>query len=350
MRMPGRPLGGVRGPFAGFERLSVLDFTKLLPGPYATQMLADLGCRVTKVELPHFPDGARGMPPLVDGVGSVYWMVNQGKTELPLDFRKPAGLAEARRLVAAADVLIEGFRPGLMDRVGLGAEEAMKLNPRLVYCSLVGYPTAGPWRRKAGHDLNFLAVSGYLGLTSPGREPAPPPTQVADLTGAMAAVTSVLAALLERETTGQGRRVEVSMAQTAHSLLPVPLGELRAEAADPGRGGRWWDGSHPFYRLYAAADGAWLAVAALEKPFALSLLEALALGTLSPLADDPLANAGPLAEALGRAFRSAPAQEWVRRLADKDVCVTRVNRLAEAGPFMEWLGAAAPGECRTGDG
>ncbi|TBR21263.1 CoA transferase [bacterium] len=336
-RRPGRPLGGVHGPFSGFERLSVLDFTKLLPGPYATQMLADLGCRVTKVELPHFPDGARDMPPLVDGVGSLYWMVNQGKRELPLDFRKPAGLAEARRLVAEADVLVEGFRPGLMDRVGLGAEEALRLNPRLIYCSLVGYPTAGPWRRKAGHDLNFLAVSGFLGLSAPGQRPAMPPTQVADLTGAMGAVTAILAALLERHTTGKGRRVEVSMAETAHSLLPVALGELRAQGTDPGAGGRWWDGSHPFYRFYQASDGAWLAVAALERPFALSLLEALGLGALAPLADDPAANAARLSEALEGAFKAAPAAAWAERLADKDVCVTPVNRLPEAGPFLERL-------------
>lgn len=335
--MPGRPLGGVRGPFAGFERVAVLDFTKLLPGPYATQMLADLGCRVTKVELPHFPDDARRMPPLVDGVGAVYRMVNQGKRELSLDFRQPAGLAEARRLLAESDVLVEGFRPGLMDRVGLGAEAALRLNPRLVYCSLVGYPTAGPWRRKAGHDLNFLAVSGFLGLAPADRRPAMPPTQVADLTGAMAAVTAVLAALLERQATGKGRRVEVSMAETAHALLPVALAEHRAGAVDPGSGGAWWDGSHPFYRLYQAADGAWLAVAALEKPFALSLLEALGLGALAPLADDPLANAAALAAALERAFRGSDAAAWAERLKSKDVCVTRVNRLAEAGPFLDWL-------------
>ncbi len=338
--LPGRPLGGVRGPFAGFERFKVLDFTKLLPGPYATQMLRDLGCRVTKVELPHFPDGARAAPPLVDGVGSLYWMVNQGKAELSLDFRKPEGLAEARRLVAEADVLVEGFRPGLMDRVGLGCDAALALNPRLVYCSLVGYPTHGPWRRKAGHDLNFQAVSGLLGLGAPEERPAFPATQTADLSGAMAAVTAVLAALLEREATGKGRRVEVAMAEAAHSLLPVPLAERRAGAADPDGRGRWWDGTHPFYRLYRAADGGWLAVAALEKPFALSLLDALGLQALAPLADDPAANAAALSAALEASFGSAGAAAWVERLKGKDVCVTRVNRLGEAGPFMDWLRSA----------
>src|SRR5579859_134916 len=134
----GRPLGGVRGPFQGFSRLRVLDFTKLVPGPYAAQVLGDLGCRVTKVELPHFADGAREMPPLIDGEGAVFRLLNRGKTLLSLDFRKPAGLKKLLGLVAKSDVAIEGFRPGLMDRVGLGWDALRSVNPRLVYCSLVG--------------------------------------------------------------------------------------------------------------------------------------------------------------------------------------------------------------------
>ncbi|MBI4678508.1 MAG: CoA transferase [Elusimicrobia bacterium] len=336
--LPGRPLGGLRGPWAGFERLRVLDFTKLLPGPYATQILADLGCRVTKIELPHFADEAREMPPKIDGVGSTFLMVNQGKEFLPLDFRKPEGLAAAHALAAEADILIEGFRPGLMDRCGLGPGELMKLNGRLIYCSLTGYPGDGPWRRKAGHDLNFLAVSGFLGLSG---EPAVPPTQVADLTGSLAAVAAVLAALVERGVTGRGKRVSVSMAETAHSLLPVPLGEALAEGRDP-EGPRWWNGSHPFYRLYAASDGRWLAVAALEKPFALSLLDALGLESLRGLADDPLAHASELTAVLARVLAGASAAEWEDRLKDKDVCVTAVLGLGEARAFMDRLREPVP--------
>jgi len=331
--LPGRPLGGVRGPFTGFEKIRVLDFTKLLPGPYAAQMLADLGCRVAKIELPHFADDARVMPPLIDGVGSVFWMVNQGKEQLAIDFREPAGLERVRALAAEADVLIEGFRPGLMDRCGLGATELMKLNPKLIYCSLTGYPAEGAWKRKAGHDLNFQAVSGLLGLSA---RPAVPMTQVADLAGSLAAVASVLAALIERGTTGRGRRVEASMAEAAHSLLPVPLAEQRAEGRDP-EGPRWWNGAHPFYRLYETADGRWLAVAALEKPFALSLLDTLGLGELKALANDPLAHADELAGALETALRGATAAEWEERLKDKDVCVTTVLGLGEARAFMARL-------------
>lgn len=338
MSLPGRPLGGLRGPCAGFERLRVLDFTKLLPGPYATGILAGLGCTVTKIELPHFPDEARDMPPLIGGLGAVFRMVNEGKELLSVDFRKPEGLARVRALAAEADVLIEGFRPGLMERCGLGPDELMKLNPRLVYCSLTGYPGDGPWRRKAGHDLNFLAVSGFLGLMP---DPRVPPTQIADLTGSLAAVSGILAALLERGETGRGKRVSVSMAETVHSLLPVPLGEALAEGKDP-EGPRWWNGEHPFYRLYETADGRRLAVAALEKPFALSLLDALGLETLRGLADDPLAHADRLTAELSRALRGASAAEWEERLKDKDVCVTAVLGLGEARAFMEKLREPAP--------
>jgi len=339
--LPGRPLGGIRGPFAGFERLRVLDFTKLLPGPYATQILADLGCRVTKIELPYFADDARRMPPLIDGVGSLFSMVNRGKEFLSLDFREPAGLERVRALAVEADVLIEGFRPGLMDRVGLGAAELRWLNPRLIYCSLTGYPEAGAWRRKAGHDLNFLAVSGFLGLGGRSAAPSFPGTQVADLAGSLAATAAILAALVERGETGRGRRLSISMAETIHSLLPVPLAEAHAEGNHPD-GPRWWNGAHPFYRLYETADGRWLAVAALEKPFALSLLDALGLTTLRPLADDPLTHAGTLTAQLTRVLLGASAAEWEGRLADKDVCVTTVLTLSEARDFMEHLRKPVP--------
>lgn len=337
MTLPGRPLGGIDGPFAGFEGLRVLDFTKLLPGPYATQLLADMGCRVTKLELPHFQDEARAIPPMIDGVGSTFWMVNQGKEFLSVDFREPAGLERVRALAAEADVLIEGFRPGLMDRVGLGAEELQALNPRLVYASLTGYPDKGMWRRKAGHDLNFLAVSGFLGAEAD----AFPTTQVADLAGSLAVVSGILAALLERGVTGRGRRLSVSMAEAVHSLLPIPLGEARAEGKDPD-GKRWWNGAHPFYRLYRTSDGRRLAVAALEKPFARSLLEAVGLGRLAPLADDPLGNSEELTAALAEVLGRASSAEWDERLKDKDVCVTPVLGLGEAAAFLRRLREPVP--------
>jgi len=340
--LPGRPLAGVAKPFQGFASIRILDFSKLLPGPYATQVLSEMGCRVTKVELPYFGDLIRELPPKIQGVGSTYWMVNQGKRLLSFDFRKPKGLERLRGLIRSSDVLVEGFRPGLMDRIGLGYPKVRALNPRLIYCSLTGYPPEGPWARKAGHDLNFLAASGFLGLGNSEGRVAFPSAQVADLAGSMAAVSGMLAALLERERSGKGRHLRISLAEAVHSWLVIPLGYLRATGRDPSREPHWWSGAHPFYRLYDTKDGRKLAVAAVEKGFAVSLLDELGLSSLRGLADDPMANARPLGSALARAFRREGLGEWERRLAGKDFCVCPVHTLREAVSFLR-PGLGRPG-------
>lgn len=328
---PGRPLAGVAVRHPSFNRFRVLDFSKLLPGPYATQAMRDLGMAVTTVELPHFQDLGRTLPPLVDGVGFVNWMVNDGKRRLVLDFRKPHGMRRLRRLIERADVLVEGFRPGRMDRLGLGYEELSRLNPRLVYCSLIGYRPDGPMAEKAGHDINFMAASGFLGLADSDGRTAFPGSPVADLCGSVGAVIGVLAALLERETLGRGRRVIVPMAEALHSWLAIPLGYLEAEGRDPVKAGQWWNGGHPFYRLYETRDGGFMAVGALEKGFSLALLDALGLGGLKESADDPTGENGRiLAVALAGKFASATRDEWTERLKGKDVCVNPVLSLSEA--------------------
>jgi crotonobetainyl-CoA:carnitine CoA-transferase CaiB-like acyl-CoA transferase len=293
-----------------------------------------MGMKVTRVELPYFPDLAREFPPKVDGVGATYWMVNEGKTVLSFDFRKPAGLARLKKMLKSADVLLEGFRPGLMDRIGLGYDEVRKLNPRLVYCSLVGYPPAGAWARKAGHDLNFQAIAGVLGLGDCEQQLRFGSAQVADLSGSMAAVAGILAALLERSKTGKGRRVAVSMAEAIHSWLAIPLGHLAA-GEDPSLTPQWWNGGHPFYRLYGCAGGGKLAVAAVEKGFALALLDELGLAELKPLADDPMGHAERLSSELAKIFREAGRDEWEQRLEGKDVCVTGVYSLREAAAALD---------------
>lgn len=299
----------------------VLDFSKLLPGPFATQVLADLGMKVTRVTLPHSGDLMRETLP------AAWRLINRGKKEASFDFR-----VEKKRMAAMikkADVLVEGFRPGRMEKMGLGYAEVRKINPRIVYCSITGYPRSGPWGRKAGHDINFLAVSGWLGI-----RPVVPPSQPADLAGAMAAVTAILAALLEKK---RGRHIEISLAEAAHSWLPVPLGELEDKGRDPRAEHHWWgaDGVHPFYGLYKTKDGSLLAVGALEPGFAVSLLDELGLSELRDLASAPYANAAVLREALAKAFASADRAEWERRLEGKELCVTPVLPLSEAKRFME---------------
>jgi len=329
-QLPGRPVAGIGIPFSGFSKIRVLDFSKLLPGPYATQLLADMGCRVTRVELPYFGDLTKELAPKIDGVGSTYWMVNQGKKFLSFDFRKPAGMKRLAKLIKSSDVLVEGFRPGLMDRIGLGYAAVRRQNPRLIYCSLSGYNPNGPSKRKAGHDLNFQAVSGLLGLGNSEGRLAFPSAQIADLAGSMAATNGILAALIERQKTKRGRHLQISITGAMHSWLVIPLGTLRATGEDPSLGKFWWNGSHPFYRLYDTKDGRKLAVAAIEKAFALSLLDALKLPALKPLADDPMANAEKLTNTLQEIFLTATMSQWEENLKDTDCCVTGVYGLKEA--------------------
>lgn len=303
----------------------MLDFSKLLPGPYATQVLADMGMSVTRVTLPHSGDLMKETLP------AAWRRVNRGKEEASFDFRTASGRKRIESMIEKADVLVEGFRPGRMEKMGLGYDDARRLNPKIVYCSITGYPRRGIWGRKAGHDINFLAVSGWLGI-----RPTVPPSQPADLAGAMEAAARVLAALLERERTGKGALVEVSLAEAAFSWLPVPLGELEDKGRHPHADHFWWGGQvHPFYRLYGTKDGGLLAVGALETGFAVSLLDALGLSALRDLAGDPYANAAALTEALSQAFLSADRKEWERRLEGKELCVTPVLSLEEAQGFME---------------
>jgi alpha-methylacyl-CoA racemase len=322
-KLPGRPLGGVGVPHQGFSRFRVLDLSKLLPGPYATQVLRDMGMKVTRVELPFFADLAREFPPKVGRVGALYWMINQRKKELFFDYRTGAGKKRLERLIKGSDVLLEGFRPGRMEKFGLGYEDLRKLNPRLVYCSIVGYPGGD---KRGGHDLNFLAESGYL-----GDGPAPS-AQPADLAGSMGAVSGVLAALLEREKTGVGRKVEISMTQAVHSWLAIPLSYWAATGREPGV--QWWNGGHPFYGLYETKDGKRLAVGAVESGFALGLLDLLGLSRLRDLAAAPLDNAPALRSALARAFKASTLAVWKERLAGKDVCVSPVYGLREASELL----------------
>ena len=220
------PLQGIR----------VADFSHLLPGPLCARRLQGLGAEVWKIELPQWPDPARRLKPM-------FRWLHGGQRLVRLDYRKREGLEALLRMLARADVLVEGFRPGLMDRLGLGWRVLTQRFPRLVYCSISGYGRAGP--RRSGHDLNFQGLAGCLG--DPPRAPAVP---VADVAGALGAAGRILAALFAREKSGRGACLDVSLA-----------GEAR-EACAPGLSALLH--ASPFYGLYPARDGRWLAVAALE--------------------------------------------------------------------------------------
>jgi alpha-methylacyl-CoA racemase len=308
---PGLPLSGTR----------VLDLTRLAPGPYATLVLADLGAEVVKLEPPE-GDAARAMPP--GGEGELFAALNRGKRSLVLDLKRDGAVEAVRRVLGRCDVLVEGFRPGVMDRLGLGHAALLEAFPRLVVCALSGFGQTGPDRERAGHDLGYVARAGLLAVGGHDGAPAMPGAQVADIGGAWVAASGILAALLERTRTGRGRLVDVSLVESATSFAALHLGPalLGLPVAPAGQG--FLDGGLPSYGLYRTADDRWLAVAALEPKFFAALCERLGLGDLTAEAYGGGKEAERVRATLARTFASAPLATWQERLAELDACVEPV--------------------------
>jgi len=308
---PRRPLQGVR----------VLDLTRLAPGPYATLVLADLGAEVLKLEPPE-GDATRAMPP--GGAGELFASLNRGKRSLVLDLKRPGAVDAVKRLLGRCDVLVEGFRPGVMDRLGLGHAALLEEFPRLVVCALTGFGQTGPDRMRAGHDLGYQARAGLLAMGGRAGSPALPGAQLADVGAAWVAVSGILAALLERVSTGRGRLVDVSLVESATSFGALHLGPAQLGEPVPAAGHGALDGGLPCYELYRTADGRWLAVAALEPRFFAALTERLGLGDVTAEAYGGGEPAERVRETLAATFASAPLATWLERLAGLDACVEPV--------------------------
>src|SRR5438128_8714914 len=282
----------------------VLDLSRLLPGAYCTQLLQAQGAAITKIE-PPTGDPIRGLPG-----GEVYFeALHRGQQVLTLDLRTEAGHQALRRRVVDADVLVEGVRLGVLDRLELGYAALSAINPALVYCAITGYGSGGPMARRAGHDLNYLARSGALSLM-PLRDgvPAIPGLQVADLAGGLQAAFSIAAALVARARTGRGSRVEISMTGLMRSWTALPRAARRA-----GLPGLPLTGELPCYHVYAVADG-FLTVAALESDFWAAFCRAIDREDLSDRQFDPTAI-----EAVQATLRPATRAEWAARFGDQDV-------------------------------
>jgi crotonobetainyl-CoA:carnitine CoA-transferase CaiB-like acyl-CoA transferase len=279
----------------------VVDFTRQLPGPYASRELMRLGARVVKIEPPEGEAMRVGAP-------AWYEALNAGKEIVTLDLKDAAGLAEAQELCDGADVILDGFRPGVFERLGLGVPD------RAVYCAITGFGIEGRHALRAGHDINYVGWAGLLADTAPGV----PPTQVADLAGgALGALVEILAALLERGRSGKGRRITISMTHGSHRLAAHRLG------GDPVP--KLLTGGPPCFRIYGTADGRHLTVGALEPKFWLRLCELIERPDLVERHYDPSA-----ADDLDEVFRRRPLQEWLELFDDEDVCVGPVWTLEEA--------------------
>lgn len=327
-------------PVAPLAGLRILDLTRLLPGPAATMHLADFGADVIKVEDTGEGDYLRGFPPQVNNgegtrVNAIFEAVNRGKRSIRIDLKSAAGRDVLLKLVDTADALVEGFRPGVMARLGLGWDVLHARNPKLVVCSLSGYGQNGPLAQAAGHDINYLATSGVLDQIRAQGKPAIPNLQLGDLLGgALSALSTLLVALLGAQRTGIGRYVDVAMTDGllahhffAHAQLDAgstPIAERSLLT-----------GGAPCYRVYETADGAELSVGALEPKFWQAFCDAIGLPELksnhwslgeAPGSDAALQTAQRVAERL----RSQPIAHWVGVFERVDACVAPVLEPAKA--------------------
>ncbi len=293
-------------------------------------LLADLGAETIKVEQPEAGDPAREFWPSIGGEGALFQAVNRNKKSLALNLKAEAGRAAFRRLCAAADVVVEQFRPGVMDRLGLGWTALSAINPRLVYCALTGYGQNGPYRQRARHDINYIAVGGILGLTgSAGGPPILPGAQIADLSGGLMAAFGIATALLARERTGQGRFIDVAMLDTVLSWLALPAAVLAATGVVPARGRLFLGGGLPGYQVYETKDGGHISVGALEEEFWRNLCRALGREDLAAFAEPEEGRRREVRAELARIFKTKTRAEWVDQLADAEVCLAPVNDVAE---------------------
>jgi alpha-methylacyl-CoA racemase len=314
------PLTGIR----------VIDLTRLVPGAFATLMLAELGAEVIKIEDPRGGDPMRQMPPLLDGRGVYDLLLNRGKKSVALDLRTPESASVLDRLVSVADVVVESFRPSTARRLGVSADQLRARHPRLIHCAITGYGQTGPYADRPGHDLNYVAISGVLDFDRP--DPATLPRMfLADIGGgAMSATIGILAALVGRGRSGEGASLDVSMHEAALYWVMLPAARELVDDGHRATGELPTFGRHACYNVYRTRDGDYVALGALEPKFWAAFCRALGredlLGRQLTEGDD---QAAVIAE-IRRTFATRTREEWLQFFEGHDVGLTAVNRAADA--------------------
>lgn len=312
--------------------LKVLDFSTLLPGPFATLYLADLGAEVVHIESPTRPDLVRLMPPFAHGQATTHSYLNRNKHSVALDLKNPEHLEQIRMRIADYDIVVEQFRPGVMQRLGLDYPSLSALNPRLIYCSITGYGQTGSYKNRAGHDINYLALSGIAGHS--GRMESGPPAmgiQIADVAGgSMHALVAILAAVIERQSSGQGQYIDISMTDCAATLNNMAASaSLAANQHQQAESGYLNGGT--LYDYYQTQDGRYLSIGSLEPQFMQGLAQLLELPIIlkkgTSFAPEDHAQ---VKQAIQDKIRSQPLAHWQMLFAQADVCVEPVLKLEEA--------------------
>ena len=314
--------------------IRVLDLTQYIPGPFATQWLSDLGAEVVKIE-PPAGDPMRTMGPVdADGTTAFYKLANRNKSVVRLDLKTDAGRQALSALLAAADVLVEAYRPGVLTRLGFGTDELARLNPRLIHCSLSGYGQTGPHAVTAGHDLTYMALTGGLWASGTAAHPVMTFPPLADHAGAMLAVIGILSALVRRGVSGKGARLDLSLSEAALSWMGGIL-TASHRFGDCPRETDIINGGAAFYRIYKTADGRFVALAALEEKFWERFCTVVGRPDWLGRQSEPMPQHGLIAD-IEALFASRPRADWVELLVPADCCFEPVLEPAEVAAHPQW--------------
>jgi crotonobetainyl-CoA:carnitine CoA-transferase CaiB-like acyl-CoA transferase len=299
--------------------ITVLDLSRLFPGPYCSMMLADHGARVIAIEDKRF---------IADDL--FFTTVNRNKEHMSLNLKAPEGKEIFFGLVEKADVILEGFRPGVVQRLGVDYDTACRINSKIIYCSITGYGQTGPCRLRAGHDANYLAHAGVLDLIGePDRPPSIPGVQIADIAGGtMSAVIGILLALMARERTGKGQYIDISMTDSTVGLLPLALFFQQSTGEEPRRGDMLLSHRYACYNTYETSDGRYLSIGAVENRFWKNLCNHLGVSDYGSLQYDENRRL-EIIDFMRTTFRQKTLSAWEDELADLDICWGPVRSLLE---------------------
>lgn len=304
------------------DGITVLDFSTLLPGPMASLILAEAGADVIKVERPKVGDDMRHYPPKDGDDSALFKLLNSGKKSITIDLKDDSAIERLRPIIEKSDIVIEQFRPGVMDRLGLGYDAIKAINPAIIYCSITGYGQTGPMADKAGHDLNYIAESGLLGLSGDAAgKPIIPPALIADIGGgAYPAVMNILLALRAAEKTGNGQYLDISMADSLYPFMFWAQAQYQVTGEPPKAGAELLSGGSPRYQIYETADGRYLAAAPLEEKFWQTFCDLIGIKN----------KKGATITDIATVIKSNTADFWQKTFDGQDVCCSIVARLDEA--------------------
>lgn len=306
----------------------VLDFTHMLPGELCAAILSDMGATVIRVES-HTPGLAHKLPPIVDGESLFYWSIQRDKSRIKVDLKTEAGLTLIKKLIPQCDIVIENFRTGVMERLGLGYKTLSSINPELIYISVTGHGQDSDRKDEPVHDLNLIAETGLLSLNRRENErPVLPSIPISDYMSGTLGALSVLGALLERQNGGGGKQLDISMFDASLSSLNVLGSMVLYTRKTPHEGGFAYPRELPNYNTYECKDGRFLAVASLERPFWRVFCQTINRPDIEPLIDDP-SKEDTLKETIAKEIKAKTLADWTRIFHGTNCCVSPVKTLNE---------------------